>query len=181
MIRGLETSVLTSHTHFWGGGKRLEIESNTDDQWLNQSRPCNDTSINPPKDRFWELPGWCEHGGAGRVEHKDSMEAHARSPLPALGVSASCSSCCCSVATWCLTLCDPMNHSTPGLPVHHRLLGFAQTHVHWVSDAIQPSHPLWSPSPPAPNPSQHQGLFQWASSSHQVFKVLELRPQHQSF
>ena len=65
-----------------------------------------------------------------------------------------------SVAQSCLTLCDPMNHSTPGLPVHHQLPEFTQTHVHRVSDAIQPSHPLSSPSPPAPNPSQHQNLFQ---------------------
>ena len=65
-----------------------------------------------------------------------------------------------SVAQLCLTLCDPMNCSTPGLPVHHQLPEFTQTHVHWVSDAIQPSHPLSSPSPPAPNPSQLQGLFQ---------------------
>ena len=65
-----------------------------------------------------------------------------------------------SVAQLCPTCCDPMNHSTPGLPVHHQLLEITQTHVHRVSDAIQPSHPLSSPSPPAPNPSQHQGLFQ---------------------
>ena len=65
-----------------------------------------------------------------------------------------------SVTQLCPTLCDPMNHSTPGLPVHHQLPGFTQTHVHRVSDAIQPSHPLSSPSPPAPNPSQHQSLFQ---------------------
>ena len=65
-----------------------------------------------------------------------------------------------SVAQLCLTLCDPVNCSTPGLPVHHHLLEFMQTHVHQVSDAIQPSHPLSSPSPPAPNPSQHQSLFQ---------------------
>ena len=65
-----------------------------------------------------------------------------------------------SVAQSCLTLYDPMNHSMPGLPVHHQLPEFTQTHVHRVSDAIQPSHPLLSPSPPAPNPSQHQGLFQ---------------------
>ena len=65
-----------------------------------------------------------------------------------------------SVTQSCLTLCDPMNRSTPGLPVHHQLLEFTQTHVHRVSDAIQPSHPLSSPSPPAPTPSQHQGLFQ---------------------
>ena len=65
-----------------------------------------------------------------------------------------------SVAQSCPTLCNPMNHSMPGLPVHHQLPEFTQTHVHLVSDAIQPSHPLSSPSPPAPNPSQHQGLFQ---------------------
>jgi len=80
-----------------------------------------------------------------------------------------------SVAQSCLTLCDPMNHSTPGLPVHHQLQEFTQTHIHWVSDAIQPSHPLSSPSPPAPNPSQHQSLFQWVSSSHEVAKVLEFQ------
>ena len=76
-----------------------------------------------------------------------------------------------SVAQSCLTLCDPMNRSMPGLPVHHQLLEFTQTHAHWVSDAIQLSHPLLSPSPPAPNPSQHQGLFQWVKSSHEVAKV----------
>ena len=66
-----------------------------------------------------------------------------------------------------------MNHSTPGLPVHRQYLEFTQTHVHWVGDAIQPSHPLSSPSPPAPNPSQHQGLFQWVNSLNEVAKVLE--------
>ena len=76
-----------------------------------------------------------------------------------------------SVAQSCPTLCDPMNRSTPGLPVHHQLQEFTQTHVHRVGDAIQPSHPLSSPSPPAPNPSQHQGLFQWVNSSHEVTKV----------
>ena len=65
-----------------------------------------------------------------------------------------------SVTRSCPTLCNPMNHSTPGLPVHHQLLEFTQTHVHRIGDAIQPSHPLSSPSPPAPNPSQHQSLFQ---------------------
>ena len=65
-----------------------------------------------------------------------------------------------SVALSCPTLCKPMNRSTPGLPVHHQLLEFTQTHIHRISDAIQPSHPLSSPSPPAPNPSQHQSLFQ---------------------
>ena len=86
-----------------------------------------------------------------------------------------------SVAQSCPALCDPMNRSTPGLPVHHQLSEFTQTHVHWVGDAIQPSHPLSSPSPPAPNPSQHQGLFQWVTSSCQVAKVLEFQLQHQSF
>ena len=81
----------------------------------------------------------------------------------------------------CPTLCHPMNHSMPGLPVHHQLLEFTQTHVHRVGDAIQPSHPLSSPSPPAPNPCQHQSLFQWVNSSHEVAKVLEFQPQHQSF
>ena len=85
-----------------------------------------------------------------------------------------------SVAQSCPTLCDPMNHSTPGLPVHHQFPEFTQTHAHRVSDAIQPSHPLSSLSP-APNPSQHQGLFQWVSSSHEVSKVLEFQLQHQSF
>ena len=74
-----------------------------------------------------------------------------------------------------------MNPSTPGLPVHHKLLEFTQTHAHQVSDAIQPSHPLSSPSPPAPNPSQHQGLFQRVNTSHEVAKVLEFQLQHQSF
>ena len=84
-----------------------------------------------------------------------------------------------SVAQSCLTLFDPMNHSTPGLPVHHQLPKSTQTHVHWVGDAIQPSHPLLSPSPPSLNLSQHQGLFQWVSSSHEVAKILELQLQYQ--
>ena len=80
-----------------------------------------------------------------------------------------------SVAQSCLTLCDPMNRSTPGLPVHHQLTEFTQTHVHRVSDGIQSSHPLSSPSPPAPNPSQHQSLFQRVNSSHEMAKVLEFQ------
>ena len=86
-----------------------------------------------------------------------------------------------SVTQSCSTFCDPMNCSAPGLPVHHQLPESTQTHVHWVSDAIQPSHPLLSPSPPALNLSQHQGLFKWVSSSHQVAKVLEFQLQHQPF
>ena len=85
-----------------------------------------------------------------------------------------------SVSQSCLTLCDPMSRSMPGLPVHHQLPEFTQIHVHQVGDAIHPSHPL-SPSPSAFNLSQHEGLFHWVSSSHQVVKVLALRLQHQSF
>ena len=80
-----------------------------------------------------------------------------------------------SVAQSCPILCNPMNRSTPGLPVHHQLPEFTQTHVHRVSDAIQPSHHLLFPSPPAPNPSQHQSLFQRVNSSHEVAKVLEFQ------
>ena len=93
-------------------------------------------------------------------------------------------SCCfqsvSSVPQSCLTLCNPMDHSTPGLPVHHQLPESTQTHLHWIGDAIQPSHLLSSPSP-ALNLTQHQGLFKWVSSSHQVAKVLEFQLQHQSF
>ena len=86
-----------------------------------------------------------------------------------------------SVTQSCPTICDPKHCSTPGLPVHHQLLELAQTHVHRVGEAIQPSHPLSSPSPPAFNLFQHQGLFKWVNSSHQVAKVLEFQLQHQSF
>jgi len=86
-----------------------------------------------------------------------------------------------SVTQSCPTLCDPMNSSMPGLPVHHQLPESTQMHVHWVGDTIQPSHPLSSSSPPALNLSQHQGLFKWVSSSHQVAKVLAFQLQHQSF
>jgi len=86
-----------------------------------------------------------------------------------------------SVSHSCLTLCDSLDCSTPGLPVHHQLPEFTQTHVHSVGDAIQPSYPLTSTSPPTFNLSQHQGLFQWVSSSHQVAKVLDFQLQHQSF
>ena len=86
-----------------------------------------------------------------------------------------------SVAQSCPTPCCPMNRSMPGLPVHHKLPEFIQIHAHQVGDVIKPSHSLLPPSPPAPNPSQHQGLFQWVNSSHQVAKVLEFQLQHQSF
>ena len=86
-----------------------------------------------------------------------------------------------SVTQSCLTLCEPMDCSIQGFPVHHQLPELAQTHVYQVDDASQPSHPLSSPSSPAFNLSQHQGLFKWVSSSHQVAKVLEFQLQPQSF
>ena len=88
---------------------------------------------------------------------------------------------CCSVTKLCLNLCGPMDCSMPGLPVQHQLPNLARTDVHWVSEAIQPSHPLLPSSPPAFDLSQHQGLFQWVSSLNQVARVLELQLQHQSF
>ena len=104
-------------------------------------------------------------------------------PLELWEINVCCLShfCSCSVAQSCPTLCDPMNCSMPGFPVLHHLLEFAQTHVHWVGDAIQPSLPLLPPSPPAFNISQHQSIFQWVGSLYQVAKVLELQPQSQSF
>ena len=89
--------------------------------------------------------------------------------------------CCCSVTQLCLTLCNPMDCSAPGFPVLHHCSDLAQTHVHWVGDAIQPSCLLSFPFPPAINLVQHQDLFQWVSSSHQVAKVLELQLQYQFF
>ena len=86
-----------------------------------------------------------------------------------------------SVTQSCPTLCDPIDCSTPGLHVHHQLPEYTQIHFHWVSDAIQSYHPLLSPSPPTFNLCQHQGLFKWVSSSHEVAKVLEFQLQHQSF
>ena len=104
------------------------------------------------------------------------------------GITVLCSSCvvvriklACSVTKSCLTPCEPMSCSMPGFPVLHHLLEFAQVHVHCISDAIQPSHPLTPSSPSALSLSQHQGLFQWVSCSHQMTKILELQLQHQSF
>ena len=89
--------------------------------------------------------------------------------------------CCFSIAKLCLTFCDPIDCSIAGFPVLHHLLEFAQIHVYWVSDAIQPFHRLLPPSSLALSLSQHQGLFQWVGSAYKVAKVLELQLQHQSF
>ena len=112
------------------------------------------------------------------VLKKLNMEVPSKPAIPHLGVDPVQFS---SVAQSCATLCNLMNCSTPGLPVLHQLPEFTLTHIHQVSDAIQPSHPLSSPSPPAPNPSQYQSLFPWVNSLHQVAKVLEFQLQHQSF
>ena len=140
---------------------------------------------------LWEEParGWCQNQRKERREGEKFPVILSESLDPAepetISTSKLLGSFPQSVSQFsrsvCPTLCDPMDHSTPGLPVHHQLPEFTQTHVHWVSDAIQPSHPLSSPSPPAFNLSQHQGLFKWVSSSHQVAKVLEFQLQHQSF
>ena len=109
--------------------------------------------------------------GLAKLFQSYSVKASA---LSTLGKFSLQSSHCCSVANSCLTLCNPMNCSMPGSPVLHYLLEFAQIYIHWVSDSIQPSHPLLPPSPFAFNLSQHPGLFQWVGFSHQVAKILEL-------
>ena len=106
---------------------------------------------------------------SGEEERPEPLSPPAPHYLPVLPIQIR------SVAQLCPTLCDPRNRSMPGLPVHPQLPEFTQTHVHRVSDAIQPSHPLSSPPPPAPNPSQHQSLFQWVNSSHEVAKLLEFQ------
>ena len=105
--------------------------------------------------KFWLRSGKWRGGknnDIGKVNNKDNILLKCKYMYLSQSVS--------SVTQSCLTLCDPMNHSTPGLPVNHQIPEFTQTHVHRVSDAIQPSHPQSSCSPPAPNPSQHQSLFQ---------------------
>ena len=103
--------------------------------------------------QYWKIPGDLPNPGMEPRSPAFQADPIHFPNIPFSSVQSS------SVAQSCLTLCDPMNHSMPGLPVHHQILEFTQTHVHRVSDAIQPSHHLSSPSPPAPNPSQHQSLF----------------------
>ena len=114
-------------------------------------------------------------------EEKRTISMRIRKHYPGWAFSIDTAAQFSSVAQSCPTLCGPIDCITPGLPVHHQLPEFTQTHLHWVGDTIQPSHSLLPPSPPALSLSQHQGLFQCASSSHQVAKVLELQLQHQSF
>ena len=129
-------------------------------------------------------PGMLESMGSQRVRHTWATELNLdnnvfHSISETVSKNNEKFACCCSVGQSCPTLCDPMDCSTPGFLVHHQLPEFTQTHVHWVGDVIQPSHPLSLPSPPALNLSQHQGLFQWVGSLHQV--PTELPLQHQSF
>ena len=133
-------------------------------------------------------PGWLPSMGSHRVRHDwRDLAAAAEERVNYLSIYSMENDYYKNIVTFssvtqsCLTLCDPTDCSTPGLPVHHQLPECTQSHVHWVSDAIQPSHPLSSPFPPAFNLSQHQDLFQWVSSLHQVAKVLEFQLQHQSF
>ena len=142
-------------------------------------------------DNTWNLPGKLLHyiyvrkgspGGWAGKEPAWQCRSHKRCQfdpwvwkIPWSSVQFS------SVTQSCPILCDPMNCSMPGLPDYHQLPDFTQTHVHRVGDAIQPSHHLSATSPPALNLPQHQGLFKWVSSSHQVAKVLEFQLQHQSF
>ena len=130
-----------------------------------------------------EEPGRLQSMGSHRVGHdwSDSSSIQYSTILKVFWKYGISSVQFSSVAQPCPTFCNPMNCSTPGLPVHHQLPEFTQTHVHWVGDAIQPSHPLLSPSPPTFNLSQHQCVFKWVSSLHQVAKVLEFQLQHQSF
>ena len=146
--------------------------------WGGQSTGVSaSASVLPVNTQDWSPLGWTgwislQSKGLSRVFSNITVQKHQH-----VSVSQSVS----SVSQSCATLCDPMNPSMPGFPIHHQLPEFTQIHAHRVSDAIQPSHPLSSPSPPAPNPSQNQGLFQWVSSLHEVAKVLEFQLQHQSF
>ena len=133
----------------------------------------------------WKI-SWTEKSGGSHVSwgHKESDSTEwltLNTRIRGILVSQALKQEFSSVAQSCPTLCDPMDYCTPGLSVHQQLLEFTQTHVHWVGDAIQPSYPLSSPSPPAFNLSQHQGLSKWVSSSHEVAKALEFQLQHQSF
>ena len=164
----------TNTSYLWTATKAL--------RWSEAYSPWETNIWKGMEGTWWNLPN-C-HGalraGAALTSHQDQLWwcNDVDRVTWCWGLTSSVCKCLVqfsSVAQSCPTLCDPMNRSTPGLPVHHQLPEFTQTHIHRVSDAIQPSHPLSSPSPLASNPSQHQGLFQWVNSSHEVAKVLEFQ------
>ena len=131
----------------------------------------------PGESHGWRSLGGLESTGSQRVRH----DCVTSSTIHSYTHDTICNLFSSAQALSRVRLCDPMNRSTPGLPVHHQLPELTQTHVHRFHDAIQPSHPLSSPSPPAFNLSQHQGLFKWVRSLHQVAKVLEFQLQPQAF
>jgi len=210
MVELVWATKMTTHSSILGASleaqmvKNLPIMQETQVQALDQEKPLKKGMATHSSILAWRIP-WTEEPGklqsirSQRVGHKWATNT----PLKKKTWIALCllmltcniynihkcmrfiiyisSVQFSSVTQSCLTLCNPMNHSTPGLPVHHQLPEFTQTHIHWVGDAIQPSHPLLSRAPPALYLSQHQGLSQWVSSSHQVAKVLEFQHQHQSF
>ena len=141
---------------------RVHSDSRPSSQWCH---PAISSSVAP----FSSCPQSLPASGSFPMSQFFASGGHS------IGGSASASDQIRLVAQSCLTLCDLMYRSTPGISVHHQLPEFTQTHVHRVSDAIQPSHPLSSPSPPSHNLSQHQSLFQWVNSSHEVAKVLEFQ------
>ena len=148
-------------------------------KWLDGITDLMDVSLSELGSWWWTgRPGVLRFMGSQRVGHHWATELN-WSLLVYLNLKSFCHRC--SVTQLCLILCDPMDCSMPGFPVLHYLPEFTQIHVHGVGDTIQPSYPLSPPSPRALNLSQHQGLFQWDGSLHQVAKVLELQLQHQSF
>ena len=146
--------------------KSLEMQE-TQESWvqsLGWEDPLEEGMSTHSSILAWRIPCTEQSGGLQSIESQSQPQLK---PLSMHQIR--------SVPQLCPTICDAMNRSTPGLPVHHQLPEFTETHVHWVSDAIQSSHPLSSPSPPAPSPSQHQSLFQWVNSSNEVAKVLEFQ------
>ena len=164
---GGQTSLLTIRSH--GMWAVLKEKSRLEQGWFLQVRAI------PGEGHSWEPSPTRISGSWMSVSIlKRELSDVSQNPLQGFLVQFS------SVAQSCPTLYDPMDCSTPGFPVHHQLREFTQIHAHWVSDAIQPFHPLLSPRP-AFNLSQHQGLFKWVSSSHEVAKGLEFQLQYQSF